>query len=163
MSEIVNFCFKGGEKQFLVVKKFGVLWTEASFKIAINYLIEMSFHKSSEFPWVLTQHLLWQIHSYSIMRMSIRYYIWTISHSNTFVKLSKQIWNWYRSKAINKDPQYPCWIKPLANILVNSRLLQTQKIASWNFSHCFSLEVYINITVCFMILLVPLFVCLYRY
>ena len=71
MSEIVNFCFKGGEKQFLVVKKFGVLWTEASFKIAINYLIEMSFHKSSEIPWVLTQHLLWQIHSYSIMRINV--------------------------------------------------------------------------------------------
>ena len=55
MSEIVNFCFKGGEKQFLVVKKFGVLWTEASFKIAINYLIE----------------ILWQIHSYSIMRINV--------------------------------------------------------------------------------------------
>ena len=28
MRELINFCFKGGEKQFIAVTKLGVLWTD---------------------------------------------------------------------------------------------------------------------------------------
>ena len=32
MRELIKFCFEGGEKQFIAVKKFGATWTD-KFKI----------------------------------------------------------------------------------------------------------------------------------
>ena len=50
MSELISFCFKGGEKQFIAVTKFGAIWKDdkvkfnttfdkVSLKLAIFYLI----------------------------------------------------------------------------------------------------------------------------
>ena len=54
MRELINFCFKSGEKQFIAVRKFGVAETEkknkvkttfdkASLKLFINFLIDNCF------------------------------------------------------------------------------------------------------------------------
>ena len=51
MEELINFCFKGGERQFIVVKKFGAAWTvnknkykrtfgKAFLKRGINFLFD---------------------------------------------------------------------------------------------------------------------------
>ena len=81
MKELINFCFKGGEKQLNPVTKFRATHTDnknnhkitfdkASLKLAINFLLDncflilvvYPFDKSLLFPWVPTQHLLWQIY-----------------------------------------------------------------------------------------------------
>ena len=54
MRELINFCFKSGEKQFVAVTKFGAVGTEkknkfkitfdqASLKLAINFLLDNCF------------------------------------------------------------------------------------------------------------------------
>lgn len=41
MAELINVCFKGGEKQFLVVTDFGAIWTNNKNKF------EKTFKKDS--------------------------------------------------------------------------------------------------------------------
>ena len=36
MRELINFCFKAGEKQFIAVTKFGATWTDNKNKFKIN-------------------------------------------------------------------------------------------------------------------------------
>ena len=54
MRELINFYFKGGEKEFIVVAKFGATWTDnrnkfkitfdkASLKLAITFLLDNCF------------------------------------------------------------------------------------------------------------------------
>ena len=35
MRELIKFCFEGGEKQFIAVKKFGATWTDNENKFKI--------------------------------------------------------------------------------------------------------------------------------
>ena len=88
MRELINFCFKSGEKQFIAVRKFGAAGTEkknkvkttfdkASLKLFINFLLDncfflilviCTFNKLLAFPWAVTQKLLWNIYFYIIMK-----------------------------------------------------------------------------------------------
>ena len=54
MTELLIFCLKGGEKQFIALTKFGTTWTDnrnkfkttfkkASLNIAINFLLDPCF------------------------------------------------------------------------------------------------------------------------
>ena len=54
MRELINFYFKGGEKEFIVVAKFSATWTDnrnkfkitfdkASLKLAITFLLDNCF------------------------------------------------------------------------------------------------------------------------
>ena len=90
MRELIDFCFKGREKHFISVMKFGATWTvienkleitfdKAPLKLAINFLLDnffflileiCPFDKSLIFPWVLTQHIFWQNYFYIIMRIN---------------------------------------------------------------------------------------------
>ena len=54
MRELINFCFDGGNKEFIDITRYGAIWTNSgekyrlyfngtSLKLAINYLIDNSY------------------------------------------------------------------------------------------------------------------------
>ena len=77
MRKLINFCFKGDDKQ-IMKRQFDATWNDnknkseatfdkASLKLALNFpidicfffiLVNCHFDKHLEYPWVLTQNFL---------------------------------------------------------------------------------------------------------
>ena len=79
IGNLINFCFKEGDKQFLADTKYDATFAKASVKVqpltfflvfVFLILVISHFGKSLESPWVLTQLLLQLIYFYIIMRIN---------------------------------------------------------------------------------------------
>ena len=74
IKELNNFCFKGGEKQFIAVRTFDATWIDNKNKFKKTFgkvslifffttffliFVIVLFENLLVFPWVLTQQILW--------------------------------------------------------------------------------------------------------
>ena len=77
MSELINFCFNGGNKAFTGITRFGAIWTNSreehslpfnktSLKVAISYLQNHSY-------FTFTQTFLWKTYFCVTMKGSSFY------------------------------------------------------------------------------------------